>query len=383
MQNKPKTLLPEISIKPVRTLPPPRRFPLIRGVTNIGTKPITELPEIRENPKILPNIRESKRSKLLEITTKESQKIQNVEIPSHRFFNLPDNFSITLIWNRRNRPIPRDPDSSYVEIGCIGYGDCFFHATSKALDPIYGRSYTDYQTITENELREYETAVNETLFNKFMFNQERTPNGVYQIADKNLFNKTMEDFRIAYAKKKRKDLINSLNTDYVKDLIYNYLEGLVDMMRIEAKEREKRNITDIDAVDALIIYLQDEINENKYVPTHFIPILSILSNIDIYLLRKEDLEEELPNSTVLYGGDSVHKYVYGPSKLRSKDDFFYGFPDRKAIVLISINDNHYELVGLYNKNLGNKYQVVFDQDEPLIITLYTILKDFREKFRKL
>jgi hypothetical protein len=125
--------------------------------------------------------------------------------------------------------------------------------------------------------------------------------------------------------------------------------------------------------------LAQELLSGEAVQPDFMLILSDYVGVDIYLLRDRDLSDPNPKNTPLYGGTSTHAAVQGPIDMRNLDDKYKGAPGRRAIILIAIDDFHYEVVARVDQNpndIGSSYYIHpnMSDDEPLVRQLYEMLK---------
>lgn len=280
---------------------------------------------------------------------------------------LSDNETGELKWNRADRPEPLDPKSYYRRIGCAADGHCFFHAIAKTLSELYQLSYIESDTIDEKTLREFERAVYDSirfpseLFDKPRSSDDRTVYRILAIDKWNKFQNLLNKFRSAYVVQMRKDLANLVSKNkHVEEIIKQRLSGMVDMYRKPTDKEDKAALQMVK--DNLI---EELLSDGPVTPTLML-IISEKLNVDIYLLRDKDLAGIGSATNPLYGGRSLHETILGPMS------------ERNAVVLISVNDAHYEVVGKVTETktlagIGLIFTTVFDQDEPIVKRLYEML----------
>jgi hypothetical protein len=307
---------------------------------------------------------------------------------------LEDNEIGDLRWNRPNPPRPVEITSSYRRIGCIGDGSCFFHAVSKGLSEIYQLTYQIGDTISEKDLRKFESAVNNTItFPSTLFTTPRTqnPEEIYtfiQPYGKSSFNSLMNRYRRHYVKMLRQDFAYQvLNDDRMKNLVRLRLYGSV-LNRIDAildyyqkiGQYYTREQVEAQAFQDVLNNLAQELLSGNSVQPDFMLLLSDYTNIDIYLLRDAQLTNTNARVPPFYGR-SIHDSVHGPADLRPPNDIYLYEPNRPAIVLIAVDDVHYEIVARVDAPEGNEIardiHTNLTQNEPIVRQLYEILVNWR------
>lgn len=346
---------------------------------------------------------------------------------------LADNELGDLRWNRPNPPRPRMINNQYRRVGCIGDGSCFFHAVAKAISEIYQLSYRRFTEITEATLQRFEqSSGGEISFPNNLFNIPRSndPNTRYTFTDKiavDAFHNLMENFRRIYVRLLRQDFANNImNNERMQAIVKNRLAGSIELQvdSIISKEFRRlirlgnpmiskdemtrqlgnylsgrkelylnrlinlaaelgQNITESQienrAFQEVKNQLVQELLSGNAVQPDFMLLLSDFVDVDIYLLRDADLINPDPRNNPLYSGASLHAAVHGPADMRPPGDVYEGFPNRRAIVIISVDDYHYEIVARVNKliNGNNEIHPNMDQEEPLIRRLYEMLVNIR------
>jgi hypothetical protein len=305
---------------------------------------------------------------------------------------LADNEIGDLRWNRPNPPQPILITSSYRRVGCTGDGSCFFHAVSKGLSEIYQLSYRTFEDISEETLRRFEQSVDSAItFPSSLFT---TPRGDdlsvrYTFAQpygRNAFSYLMSSFRGAYVRMLRQDFANQvLNDSRMQGLIRQRLSGSIDLQidTLIARGLENGQILSQEEVQDqafrdVIRRLSAELLSGNAVQPDFMLLLSDYVNIDIYLLRDADLINPNPRNSPLYSGASLHAAVHGPVDMRPENDIYAELPNRRAIVIISIDDFHYEIVARVDESEGQEprnrqIHPNMDHEEPLIRRLYEML----------
>lgn len=413
--------LPKVTI-PNITLPTSPRQPKTTSF-NMKSTTVPSQPRIQPTPGSTRSSSEVFPSVTLPKTTSSMTDLSEIDtlgtfIPSV----LADNETGDLRWDRPDRPRPKSPNSSYRRVGCIADGSCFFHAISKGLSSVYQASYREpTKTVTEDILNKLETAVNRSIiFPSHLFTEPRCadPQAIYTIklnmykAYINLMNR----FRFEYIKILRKDFANKIMTESrMHDIIKNRFKGRINLeyaiiVSQANEERIKQGYDSLEvtpkvnrlkdstqdtfvmnrALQTVKEQLAQELLSGDAVQPDFMLILSDYVGVDIYLLRDKDLCDPNPKNTPLYGGTSTHAAVHGPKDMRSTDDVNKGLPDRRAIVLIAIDDFHYEVVARvdafrennYYKKYQNQTNIGFDyyihpnmdEEEPLIRKLYKMLR---------
>lgn len=269
---------------------------------------------------------------------------------------LPDDDLAVLEWGLPDKPVPVDPSDEYVRVGCIGDGSCFFHAFAKALASSYKKTYYTYAKVSEATLREWEIGSRgQVIFGDELFTTPRRPNpdAEYTIASDEFYD-LLHKYRSISVRLLREDIARRiLGSDKMRCIIWHRLRGSIELHLDKAGTLDK-------AYDMLVDELVSELRSNMAVKPDIMLLLSDYLDIDVYLLRDVDLKN---GSCPLYGGASLHSAVQGPES------------DRRAIVIISIDDIHYELVARVDKD--NVYHPVFTQEEPLVRRLYEMLLEWR------
>lgn len=346
---------------------------------------------------------------------------------------LADNELGDLRWNRPNPPQARMNGSRYQRVGCIGDGSCFFHAIAKGTSEIYQLSYRRFTEIKEATLKEFEhSSAGGIIFQNNLFNIPRSnnPNTVYTFVDAtaaNAFRILMENFRRIYVRLIRQDFANTiLNNERMQSIIRyrlagsiqstistivsneftrliryqnpmisedeityqlgNYLSGreefhlgrlinLANQLNQNISEAQIQNLAFQEVKNRLV----QELLSGNAVQPDFMLLLSDFIDIDIYLLRDADLINSDPRNNPLYSGASLHAAVHGPVDMRPQGDIYQGLPNRRAIVIISVDDFHYEIVARVDtiNNVTNEIHSNMDQEEPLIRRLYEMLANLR------
>ena len=310
--------------------------------------------------------------------------------------SLADNEIGDLRWNRPNPPQPVETTSSYRRIGCIGDGSCFFHAVSKGLSEIYQLSYYSFNDVSEETLRKFETAINNLItFPSTMFTTPRQADPIVRYVfappyGRTAFENLMAQFRAMYVRMLRQDFANHvLNNARMQGLIRQKLSGSIDL-RIDtliARALNKGQILTREQVQDqsfrdVATRLAQELLSGNAVQPDFMLLLSDYVDIDIYLLRDADLINPNPRNTPLYSGSSLHAAVHGPVDMRPDNDIYAELRERRAIVIISIDDYHYEIVARVDETEGvdahqRQIHPNMTQAEPLIRRLYEILVNLR------
>lgn len=285
---------------------------------------------------------------------------------------LADNETGELRWNRADRPEPVSPRSHYRRIGCAADGHCFFHAVSKTLSQLYQLSYRDGDSIDEKTLSRFETGVkNAVRFPSELFDTPRTRDGnsVYTVKSVAAWSKLqtlLERFRKAYVVQLRRDLATSVaESKEIEEIIKTRFSGAVSMY----EEQSTGGKTALELVKDEFV---QELLSGGAVRPNLIPLLSEAFDVDIYLLRDRDLESAKSTNSPLYGGQILHETIKGPRS------------NRMAIVLISVDDAHYEIVGRVTETKTSTgveltVRTIFSQDEPVVKRLHEMLTERRLK----
>ena len=310
---------------------------------------------------------------------------------------LADNETGDLNWNRPDRPRPRSPNSYYRRIGCIGDGSCFFHAISKGLSEVYQLSYKEFTEITEAQLKQFESSIGGvTLFPSQLFNKPRSNDGraVYRIRPEMVleFRNRMEYFRRYYVSSFRSQFADLVLRDpKMHQIIRTRFSGSIELelgSLMENRTSAGNFLTQTDlqqpAFNIVVTRLAQELLSGNAVQPDFMLMLSDWIDIDIYLLRDVDLARPDPRVTPLYGGTSLHESVRGPRGSRTPGYPGQTLPDRRAIIIIGVDDFHYEIIGRVdeintNEGIVRHVNVNFGQDEPIIEQLYRMLSNIREQ----
>ncbi len=320
---------------------------------------------------------------------------------------LQDNQTAEMIWNYPNPPRPKSSQSSYRRVGCIGDGSCLFHAVLKGIAPTYLFSYKIPKEISEDMLSLLErTTQGRVYFDDFIFDRTRNRNDLsiqYRVRVREKYSSKMDEFRHEFASSLRGDLALKIQNGEMKNIILRALNGPIHLRAQELAlemfpDLEQRMIREENGLlieqtvsghpeiiqEALRRTEADLIQEllsGEAVQPDFLVILSEYTNFDFYLLRDTDLIHGNLKNVPLYGGQQLHEPILGPQDLRPENDPRKSLPNRAAIVIISFNDNHYELVGRVDTNPEGKkeFNVRFDQTEPLVRTLYIMLRTLRTR----
>ncbi len=330
----------------------------------------------------------------------------------------------TLRWTFSPKPVPQMPNAEYIRVGAIGDGNCFFHAVCKGLADKYRQSYSVPDIVTEAYLQDLESYIGgvelfdtrtfQPIENQTMVIAERTepilsrsranPLTTQYRVNRSTLNNEMGRYRRAFVRQLREDMAtNVIEKERYQTIVANNTTGRIGLKLEEIVLNLGLNIENLslsntlqdvirreglsyeDLYTAAIQNVLNEIvidlrNMNSVEP-FYTNILSDVIDADIYLLRDQDLMKP-PGSkdTPFYSGVSFHQSIRGPSNLKTPDDYYYGLPDRRAIVIISYGDNHYELIGRQDQKDGAfVINTTFSQNEPLIQDLYRMLSDLRKR----
>lgn len=315
-----------------------------------------------------------------------------------------DNEIDPILWVDQNPP---QPDASwaggqafYVYFGCIGDGNCLFHAFLKGGTHTYQQSYS-VGTITEATLQEMENPLivgpgrqAEVYFQDRLFDKPRNKNNpgvVYKIQHQAQFDQVASLWRIKYTRLIRDDLArNYISSDnYIQGYLYekdpDYLVSVLSAIPENAKFFSSLNpARPVDSIEILKNFIATELYGADYVEIEHLPILGEFLGIDVYVVSEALITDPKGYNFPLAGGMQMHRYVRGPKFLRDPNDRFYHEEDRYAIVINFVNNLHYELVGKQVQTGGtgiasSNSQIItfFDSEEPLIVYLYLKLKDKR------
>lgn len=407
------SLVPMVSISATPQLNSPRTVPSVEEIDNLAqqisalfsskesinlpTVSVTNLPFSVQLPSVvLPNV-----SGIPLVTLPNMNNVGSLPSVSKNLellipTLLADNKLGDLRWNRPDSPQPILITSTYKRVGCIGDGSCFFHVIAKGLSEIYQLSYKMFEDISEETLHRFEVSVNNTvIFPSELFTTQRENNlNIHytfaqpygQIAFENL----MTSFRGAYVRMLRQDFANQMLTDArMQGLIRQRLSGSIDL-RIDTLIAQARKIGQIltrgqvqeQAFQDVTRKLAQELLSGNAVQPDFMLLLSDYINIDIYLLRDTDLIDTDPTRTPLYSGSSLHEAIHGPADMRPTNSIYSGLSNRCAIVIISIDDFHYEIVARVDQDSHESIPLHsihpnMTQDEPLIRRLYEMLINLR------
>lgn len=407
---QPYTQLP--SVQPYTQLPSaqlPTQLPSVQPYTQL---PLVQLPSVQPYthlPTQLPSAQlPSVQLPSVQLPT-VGQKLPTVTFPNLSTLDLSvfgslesfvptmlsDNEIGDLRWNRPNPPRPIEITSFYRRVGCIGDGNCFFHAVAKGLSEIYQLTYRIHNNISESTLRKFESSINNVItFPSTLFTTVRSHNleQVYTFAQpygQNAFNNLMSQYRLAYVRMLRQDFAYQvLHEERMQLLVRKRLHGSIELQEqaidADAKERGQilsREQVEIQAFQNVLRDLANELLSGNAVQPDFMLLLSDFSNVDIYLLRDEDLIDSNPRTTPLYSGASLHESVYGPIDMRPEGDKYARNPNRRAIIIISIDDFHYEIVARVDGPEGNErirdINPNMSQEEPIVRRLYEMLVNLR------
>lgn len=259
---------------------------------------------------------------------------------------------------KHSPPKPLEEDCSYMRVGCLADGSCFFHAIAKALSDTYQYTYRtrSAMALPPDFLQKYDDLVSKCKFCPSHYSS-------HEITGVSL-NLCMKQFRTHYVHSFRKDLADSIMGEAeVRDNILKYMRGTIEMEADKLKytwngPRPVRNgMSEEEAFERgfnnLISDLVRELKSMRDVKPHYILLLSDILGVDIYVVRDRHLSDKTGKLPALYSQD-MHLNVRG---------------NRAAIVIIAVRDIHYELVCKYN-HCTSKRQYVFLPSEPLVKKLF-------------
>ena len=354
-----------------RLSPPSVQLPSVTSVNlpNVGNVTFAQVPSV-----VLPNIG-------------VIPSVSGLHLTQPKYLN--DNETVDLIWNLPDIPRPLSASSTYRVVGCISDDHCFFHSISKGLSEVYKSFYRMFKQISEETLQRFEASVNNRIaFPNMLFDHPRNSVNLqenYNIIYVEAFRNLIERCKSEYVRIIREDFANKILTNtYMQSLVLARLSGSIESKKQEIMATSK--VTDEEAnnlaINMVLRNLANELLGYGWVQPDFMILLSDYANVDIYLLRDRDLKNPNPKATPLYGGTSLHVAVRGPKNMRLPNDPSKDSPDRPSIILISFEDNHYEIVGrIDERNIEGiiERQIVtnFTQEEPIIRRLYQMLINLR------
>ena len=224
------------------------------------------------------------------------------------------------------------------------------------------------------------------IFPSSLFTTPRTNNlnEVYVFVPYNNFKDLMSQYRRLYVKLLRADFARQvLNDAKMQATIRKRLSGSIDLNVdiLLAESLERGQNIPIEQIQTMAFQkvlrdLAEELLSGNSVQPDFMTLLSDQIGIDIYLIRDRQLTDAtLPDTTTPLYGRALHDTVHGPADLRDTDDIYYGEPNRNSIVIIAVDDIHYEIIARIDE--GGEIQTKMNEEEPLIRRLYTMLKTVR------
>lgn len=292
---------------------------------------------------------------------------------------LEDNQTTEMLWSRPDRPIPIHASSSYRRVGCIGDGNCLFHAILKSLSGLYMKTYGT-RKVDELTLQKLEQITHITIEDILLDKPRSNDLGAeYEVTDPKTYTAKMAMIRYQFAKALRNDLAYKISTDLqTQKLVEQVLSGSIQLTKDILANTQ---LTDGEITKQTLSGIIEDLISDTYLPPDILIILSEICNFDFYLLRDVNLTDLNPKNLPLYGGRHVHANVLGPQDLRPESDPNKWLPNRLAIIIVSFNDFHYELIGRLDTNILGQRSIVlaFDQTEPIIRTLYLMLLDLRSR----
>lgn len=288
--------------------------------------------------------------------------------------------------------------SSYEEIICIGDGNCFFHAFLRGVDDLYIGSYAHRETITEEELKEYEQRA------KFRFRFAKTTltpvrtaltmrkrDQVYQINNQRLFNNNMNSFRMSYACAFRQQLARYIQAnESAHELILRlFPEAYVifkDEVMVDHPDYDEVKVEQVTMRNLINYYTSRIGDKNRSIEPDILILISEFYNYDIYVISNNKLHN--PNADHPFPDRDLLEVIRGPQDIRvapstmseEKAKEYLEQPNRPAIVLIFIGgvEGHYNLIVRVDYINGTKEIISrFDSDEPLIQRLYDYAVAYR------
>jgi len=296
---------------------------------------------------------------------------------------LGDNETGPLGWERPNPPQPRNSNSSYRRIGVISDGSCFFHAISKGLAQTYQLSYKNFKQIREETLKSFESSIGgQILFPTHIFNPRRGTAEIYTIVDKFTFDNLMAHFRRKFVLELRRDFAQRILSDKsMQARVKEYLPGLIEVKKEDliCNQRLSSDKAENIAFTLVLRELADELLSGQSVKPDFIILLAKQIGMDIYLLRDIDISDPNASSNPLYGGVHLHSTIRGPPDMRPEVDIHKNEPNINSLVIIAVNDYHYDLVARVDTVPAEDGRSTIEihsrlgSDEPLVRKLYGLL----------
>lgn len=336
------------------------------------------LSEILDKPDI-PQVKEDRTTSLNVVYLPDVNSPEVLSsMPKETNFLLKDDEIGDIRWQRSAPPTPIEENAYYRRIGTIGDGNCFFHVIAKALSDFYQKTYKKWRKISEEELVYFESGLCYTIkFPTCLFDQPRKCGGIYKVIDEKAMKGMMKIIRCEFVKLFRLELADKIKRDpQMQKLILKRFKGSIDMVASSIGDIEFCKRKNIGFQRVLNSLVKDLISMNPVQPD-FMLILSDYLNIDIYLIRDQDLAND--KSSLLYSGSSLHECVWGPADLRNNKKK----ENRKSLIIISVNDVHYELVGKVVENRNPNGELVreifplLDGHEPIVRLLFLYLQKIR------
>lgn len=275
----------------------------------------------------------------------------------------------------KNIPNPLNENEKYLRLGCIGDGNCLFHAILKSTSMIYILSYKANDSVTEELLQKLEMSVNNTIiFSDYIFNirrNKRDISTVYMVVNRNEMNKLLNYWRCNYAKIIREDLAKKILIDVnLQKIIKNNFSLLIEIIRDELLSNgvKDENIWEI-ATTKLLNDMAQKLNSNVSIEPEYGILMLEMLNIDMYLVYDRGLTSDVG---ILYGGRGIHGHTRGPKDMRPKNSIYREKDNRLSIIILVINNNHYEIIGKETTTDTNKKILLrYDQNEPIIRRLFS------------
>lgn len=287
-------------------------------------------------------------------------------------------------WVRDQRPSPRENHAQYRRLGTASDGNCIFHALARGLSEIYQNSFNPISKgskISKHSVEEMNKATEKArqmqiMGSNFPDKAVEDKGTHYEVVKPSIVKQYMRSFRSTFAMLLRQQVVESIrkNENNMRQIVKSKLSGTVE--RFLETDNPTPQEKEIALKKAMQMYI-DDLCGHEFVSTDYLVLIGEAVGVDIYLIRHEDFIDSQGSNCILYGGKILHRNIRGPKDLRTPRT---NKAERRSIILYSVADCHYELIGKLTCNQAvcgrNSCSITtnFSIDEPLVRSLYKQLE---------
>jgi hypothetical protein len=277
---------------------------------------------------------------------------------------------------------PIEGEDTIVRTGTIGDGSCLFHA-------IFQACLKEYPSLSQKEKIKLVENVRKKIANTFTIEQWKNLNDgmIYKVSIQENIYKYIEEFYNTIINNKKSifsEIVNSKPTLY--SIISEILPQKILEQQILPKSYQKENANiKTNIIKEIITYLDNlEVIQNLVKSKADIIIKTIVNVISQIIDQAEKISyenyiRELENSTEFIDSQNIsmisdyfdRDIYFIDAKNRMPYNNTDNFKHRKSIIILWVDNIHYEIIGRLLPN--NKIQREFDCDDILIQRINTFL----------